>query len=170
MYSFLNCSMYHGKKSLIFVCKFMENSLNLKRFWEFTPRILQYLWSFIAFWVLSQRHSLSISGFPLSIPCKSFANFLNTISNTIMANINKSSYTIILFKPILINHLYLIVYPSRHKLTSAHLHKQRKLSRLAGLFPFIAKPFSVCEDLSQSRLICIFYITCTKQAERAFWV
>lgn len=31
----------------------------------------------------------------------------------------------ILFKPILINHLYLIIYPSMHKLTSAHLHKKR---------------------------------------------
>ena len=28
----------------------------------------------------------------------------------------------ILFKQILINDLYIIVYPSRHKLTSAHLH------------------------------------------------
>ena len=34
----------------------------------------------------------------------------------------------ILFKPILINHLYLIIYPSRDKLTSAHLHKKRGMT------------------------------------------
>lgn len=34
----------------------------------------------------------------------------------------------ILFKPLLINHLYLIIYPSMDKLTSAHLHKKRGMT------------------------------------------
>ena len=40
----------------------------------------------------------------------------------------------ILFKPIIINYLYLIVYPSRHKFTSAHLHKEKVHSFAVNLF------------------------------------
>lgn len=57
---------------------------------------------------------------------------------------NKSSYTINLFKSIIINYLYLIVYSSRHKLTSAHLHKRKKLSLAAGLSSFVGICLNPC--------------------------
>lgn len=61
---------------------------------------------------------------------------------------NKFSYTINLFKSIIINYLYLIVYSSRHKLTSAHLHKRKKLSLSAGLSSFVEICLNPCHSVT----------------------